>query len=173
MEIWKEIKGYEGMYEVSSFGRVKGLNRKVIHSSGKVLIKKEKTLKPNISTGGYLRVSLSKKGKVKYKKIHQLVAIAFLRHNPCGMKLVVDHINTIKTDNRLDNLQVITQRENSSKDKKGSSKYTGVRYVKANKKWRSQIIINGKYNHLGYFTKEEEASEAYQTALKGLLCTKY
>ena len=169
MEIFKTIEGFEG-YEVSNLGRVKSLKRKIKHSSGSFFISKERFLKPYVSTGGYLRVNLSKKCKTKQKKIHQLVAIAFLKHKPCGMKLVVDHINNVKTDNRLDNLQVVTHRYNVSKSApKGSSKYTGVRYIKKNKNWRAQIVINGKYNHLGVFTDEIEAAQAYQNALKKLL----
>ncbi len=161
MEIWKEIKGFEGLYEVSNLGRVKSLKRK--------FTSKEKFLKPYVSTGGYLRVTLSKKGKVKNKKIHQLLAVAFLKHKPCGMKLVVDHINNVKTDNRLDNLQIVTHRYNVSKSTpKGSSEYTGVRYIKKNKNWRAQIVINGKFKHLGIFNDELEAAEAYQKALKEL-----
>jgi ribosomal protein L15E len=73
--------------------------------------------------------------------------MAFLNHTPCGYKIVVDHIdNNIKTDNRLENLQLITQRENVSKDiKNTSSKYIGVCWHKKAKKWRSSIQINGKY----------------------------
>ncbi len=161
MEIWKEIKGFEGLYEVSNLGRVKSLKRK--------FTSKEKFLKPYVSTGGYLRVTLSKKGKVKNKKIHQLLAVAFLKHKPCGMKLVVDHINNVKTDHRLDNLQIVTHRYNVSKSTpKGSSEYTGVRYIKKNKNWRAQIVINGKFKHLGIFNDELEAAEAYQKALKEL-----
>jgi len=84
-------------------------------------------------------------------------------------KIVVDHINGIRSDNRLENLQLITNLENSSKDRKnGSSKYTGVTWSKDNSKWKSTINVNNKNISLGYFTSEEEASEYYQNALKAI-----
>tara|TARA_R110002153_G_scaffold216451_1_gene369011 strand:- start:44 stop:538 length:495 start_codon:yes stop_codon:yes gene_type:complete len=164
MEIWKEIKGYED-YEVSNLGRVKSLR-----------FNKEKILKPTLSgseKSKYLIVSLFKGGKGKTTHIHQLVAQAFLNHKPCGYKLVIDHQNGVRTDNRLENLQVITTRKNTSKGFKNcSSKHTGVYWMKKANKWRAHIYINGKNKHLGMFINELEAAEAYVKALKELLCTK-
>jgi len=151
-EIWKDVKGYEGLYRVSNLGRV---------------LSNIKILKPAVSPQGYLIVNLSKQSKAKVITIHQLMAIAFLGHTPCGHKIVVDHINNVKTDNRLENLQIITQRENLSKDKTGgTSEYTGVFWIKKCKKWLAAISINGKAKHLGHFKTELEAHEAYQNALK-------
>ena len=167
MEIWKEVKGFED-YEISNLGRVKSLARIVTTVKGSRNYK-EKFLKPSISGCGYLKVNLYKDTKAKTKKIHKLVAIAFLNHKPNGLKLVVDHINTVKTDNRLGNLQIITNRENLSKDKKGgSSRYIGVSWSKSNKKWIASIRINGNIGHLGSFKDELEAAEAYQIALNNL-----
>tara|TARA_R110000744_G_scaffold349632_1_gene455275 strand:- start:369 stop:854 length:486 start_codon:yes stop_codon:yes gene_type:complete len=159
-EVWKSVKSYEGLYEVSNLGRVKSLKRK--------LVSEDKILKLMFNSTGYLKVSLYKDGKIKVRVIHQLVAESFLNHTVDGFKLVVDHISNVKTDNRLENLQVITTRENLSKDKKGTSKYTGVCWYSRYKNWRSKIVINGKHKHLGYFNTELEASNAYQIALKGL-----
>jgi hypothetical protein len=94
--------------------------------------------------------------------------MAFLNHKPDGTnKIVVDHINNIKTDNRLVNLQLISQRENTSKDKKnGTSQYTGVCWKKSKNKFEAQININNKYKYLGLFTDEYEAHLAYEKALK-------
>ena len=158
MEIWKSIKGYEDIYEVSNLGKVKSLR-----------FGKEKILKGTLNKCGYLVVGLTKDKNPKVRTIHQLVAVAFLDHEPSGNKLVVDHINNIGTDNCLENLQVITQRENLSKDKKKEDgKYTGAYLDKKLKKWRSLIYLNGKLRHLGLYESELEASNAYQTALKGL-----
>jgi len=154
-EIWKYVKDYEGVYQVSNLGRVKSLK-----------FGKERILKMVINNAGYILVALHKDGNQKSKNVHQLVAIAFLGHIPCGNNLVVDHINTIKTDNHLDNLQIITHRENCSKDKKGSSKYTGVSWYKRCNKWQAIININGQNKPLGYFKTELEASEAYQQKLE-------
>ena len=102
------------------------------------------------------------------RTVNQIMAIAFLSHKPCGHKIVVDHIDNNKLNNKLYNLQLITHRENISKDKKGSSKYTGVCWHKIKNKWQSSIAINGKIKYLGIFTNEIEAAQAYQNELKKL-----
>ena len=157
-EIFKDIPDYEGLYQISNFGRVKSLK-----------FNKERILKSGVGGNGYLFVILCNEGKRKNINIHQLVVMAFLGHTPCRYKIVVDHINCDEQDNRLENLQLISQRENTSKDRKGgSSKYTGVNWHKASNKWISAIIINGKKKHLGLFKCELEASAAYQRKLKEL-----
>ena len=162
-EEFRSVPGYEGLYEVSNFGTVKSL------SNGKG--RKEKILKPALvgSIGKYYYgLQLCKNGKSKTIKIHILVAMAFLGHVPDGtVKIVVDHIDNNKLNNHVSNLQLISNRENLSKDKKnGTSKYPGVCWNKATNKWATNIAINGKLKHLGLFTSEEEAAEVYQNALK-------
>jgi len=88
---------------------------------------------------------------------------------PCGFKLVIDHKNSIKTDNRLENLQIISQRQNVCKTIGiYASKYRGVTLGNCKKKvtWRSSIIINNKKINLGSFNTEYEAHLAYQNALQ-------
>lgn len=158
MEIWKAIKGYEGIYEISNLGRVKSFKLGI-----------EKLLKPTIGKNGYYTISLCENGIKKTKYIHQLVAIAFLNHIPCGHKLVVDHKNQVRYDCRLENLQIITQRENTDKKHLPStSKYVGVSWINNRKKWQSYITINGKVKHLGLFNSEIEAHNAYQSKLNSL-----
>ena len=165
MEEFIDIPGYEGKYQVSNLGRVKSLSR--VDTIGRKV--KEKILKTQIDKGGYLRTKLSHKGKTKTFRIHQLVAMAFLGHIPCGHKQVVDHKNNVSTDNRLENLQLITSRENSSKDRKGgSSKYVGVSWENSRGKWRSKIRIGGKQILLGRYKDEYEAHLAYQKALNNI-----
>ena len=154
MEKWKDIPNYEGLYKISSLGRVKSLHKN-----------KEHIMKPNISRG-YRYVKLSNGLKKRRNiKVSVLVAMAFLNHKPDGTnKIVVDHIDEIKTNDCVENLQLITNRANVSKSAKGSSKYTGV--FRGNKNnWRAAIRINGKNKYLGTFKTEIEASNAYQKAL--------
>ena len=158
-EIFKDIPSYEGCYQVSNLGRVKSLQRKGVAF--------DKYLKPGLGSDGYKMVVLSKDKKIRGFKVHQLVAMAFLSHERCGHKVVVDHINNIKTDNRLNNLQLITNRENSSKDRTGySSKYVGVHLDKRNNRFIATIYNGEKQVHIGTFDTELEASEAYQKQLK-------
>lgn len=181
-EIWKDVSEYEGYYQVSSFGRVKSLERKIecrkyfrvandrIWECKKCLrLINEKIMNGGFDKDGYIRVDLSKNKKKSTKKIHQLVAIAFLNHVPNEAKLVVNHKNFIKNDNRLDNLEIVTIRENTNKKHlNSSSQYIGVNWYKNYKKWIARIVVNGNRKHLGYFEVEYDAHLAYQKALNEL-----
>lgn len=160
-EIWHSVKEF-GNYEVSNLGRVKGLNRLSYADMGSRLLK-EKVLKPAVNGSGYLRVRLYKNNIGSMKAVHKLVAVAFLGHEPCGMKLVINHINFNRLDNRVENLEIVTQRENANrKHLKSSSKYTGVSWNKKSNKWECSIKVNGQCKHMGYFKDELEASKAYE-----------
>lgn len=150
MEVWKDIKGYEGLYKVSSYGRVLG-------------VKMNKTLYPSIDSLGYPRVKLSKNNSFKSKRIHCLVSQEFLK-KPKGEKIITDHINNIKTDNNLKNLQYITQRINITKDVINSTGYTGVQKTKYGR-YSAKISINKKVKYLGMYDTAYEASVAYKREL--------
>lgn len=168
-EVWKDIPSYEGIYQVSNLGRVKSLSKEKMIRGKYKTITKEKILSNRLSGfkgNQYLSVALYNNGR-KQHKVHVLVAMAFLGHKVCGHKVIVDHLNNDKLDNNLNNLQLISQRNNSSKDKKNkSSKYTGVCWVKDRNKWMSGIRINGKLKYLGLFKSEHDAHTAYQNKLK-------
>ena len=111
-EEWLDVKGYEGLYQVSSDGRVKSLERTFIDKIGRERYVKERILKPAIDRYGYLLVSLYAGGKQKNHTVHRLVCEAF--HENPDNKPQVNHINEIKTDNRASNLEWATARENSN-----------------------------------------------------------
>lgn len=162
IEIWKDVLGYEGLYQVSNLGNVKSLN---YNKTGI-----EKNLKIFKNRVDYFSISLSKNNIIKTRRIHQLVAEAFLNHVPCGRKLVVNHIDFNKQNNNVNNLEIITMRENSNlKHLPSSSKYVGVSWREKTKKWVSEIWINKKNILLGHFDDELEASEYYENALKAHL----
>jgi hypothetical protein len=151
IETWKEVSGYEGYYEVSDLGDVRNS-------------KTRKILKQT-PTKGYGRVTLCKDSKRKDLMVHKIVAQNFLNHIPNGFESVVDHINRDKLDNKVSNLQVISQRENIVKDtdkENTSSKYIGVSYQKSRNLWTSRICINGKSKWIGRFKTEYEAHLAYE-----------
>ena len=112
-EVWKDIPNYENLYQVSNFGNVKSLDRKVKQWNrfkNIYVLYKGKLIKPNKTNKGYLKVGLSKEGKTKYYNIQRLVAMAFLEN--FDSNLTVDHINCDKTQNNVDNLQMLTLKEN-------------------------------------------------------------
>ena len=171
-EEWKDVIGYEELYQVSNLGRVKSLDR-VIKGKIKDYHYKSKILKPGTNNNGHLFVNLHRDNKPKTRTIHQLVAESFLNHTPCGYKLVIDHIDNDKNNNFLDNLQIVTQRLNASKDKKNkSSKYTGVIWHKFNQKWTASIRIGKSRKYLGYYKDEYDAHLAYQKELNSIINTK-
>jgi hypothetical protein len=144
MEEYKIIKDFDN-YEISNFGNVKN------SITGKIL-------KPRIDSSSYYKIDLYKDSKRFTKRIHKLVATTFLP-NPF-QKLCVDHIDNNRLNNNVENLRYATIQENGMNRKlsiKNTSGFKGVHFDKKSKKWRSQIKINGKTQHLGYFEKIEDA----------------
>ena len=110
METWKDIRGYEGLYQVSDLGRIRSLGRICNAKNNSQSRKRERILTQEITVFGYCRVRLfSSDGKSKHYATHRLVAEAFLG-NIEGME--INHKNEIKTDNRVENLEIVTSREN-------------------------------------------------------------
>ena len=172
-EIWNPVVGYEGLYEVSSYGRVRSLDR--IDSNNHPL--KGVILKPYISNSGYLLVGLYKQQKRDRKLLHRLVAEAFLP-NPDN-KPEIDHINTIKTDNTVflnedgsinyekTNLRWTTRKENinnpltKTKMRINARKPSKGKYGK--KHHRSKSII--QYDKEGNFIKEWDCANDVERVL--------
>ena len=109
MQTWKDIKGYEGLYQVSNDGKVKSLTRVVKSRWGTDKPLKEKMVKEIVDSLGYSRLSLSKDGKVRTHKIHRLVAEAFLIGEGH-----INHIDGNKQNNSVENLEFCTSKENNN-----------------------------------------------------------
>jgi len=149
-ETWKPIIGYEGLYQVSDLGKVRSLK-----------FGKERILKPGMSAG-YLAVGLCNNGQ-KTRKVHQLVAEAFIGPRPDGYETC--HKDDVKTNNVLTNLYYGTKSENLGGDRNrnnpDTSKYNGVSWYKRDNKWRASIKVDGKLKHIGMFHNEVDAAIAF------------
>lgn len=110
-EIWKDIKGFEGKYQISNIGNVKSLEREVRNTNNSTRIVKERILKLQNNPHKYKMVAMSKESYIKPFVTHRLVATAFIpnpENKPC-----VNHINGIRWDNRVENLEWCTHKENT------------------------------------------------------------
>ena len=125
IEIWKDIPEYEGLYQASNMGRIKSLER--IDTRGHRV--KEKILKLKLTHKGYYTVALCKNSIKKKYFVHRLVWIAFNGQIPEGYE--VNHINEVKSDNRLSNLNLMTHKENCN---------WGTRSERSTKK-RSKVVL--------------------------------
>lgn len=107
MEVWKDIPGFEDCYQISNMGRVRSLDRKA--TSGKTL--PGQIINPILQRSGYYHVGLWRGGRCHQRRVHRLVAEAFIP-NPEN-KPTVNHLNEDKTDNRAENLEWATYKENT------------------------------------------------------------
>lgn len=156
---WRAISGFP-LYEVSSDGRVRCYGR----------LSNGREIGQHISNG-YPACNIAR----KTRRVHQLVAQAFIGPQPAGYH--VNHINGIKTDNRVENLEYVTAGDNvrdmfrNGRGCKDRAKHVGPKHSQyrgvsrtAWGTWRAFIAINGKHTHLGCFRDEAEAARAYDAA---------
>lgn len=143
MERWKPILGYEGYYEVSDQGRVRRVeslvNTGIKHSEQRQV--KSRVLKLHLKRNGYLTVDLSKGNQVKTTTVHKLVANAFIPKEEG--KTEVNHKNCNKADNRVENLEWVTPRENKDHAKANGCYYNPNR--KPLKCKQTQMVFEGSY----------------------------
>ncbi len=171
MEIWKDVVGFEGLYQVSNTGKVKGIKRKSLNSgsySGVINVK-ERQLKQTKNKLGYHVLTLFKDGKRYFKIVHRIVAEAFIENN--NNLPEVNHKDLNKSNNNVSNLEWCDRCQNinhmyQNRDK--SSKYKGVSYSKKRNKWCAYIDINKKRLALGRFNSEIEAKEFRQNFINQL-----
>ena len=129
-EIWKDVVGYENLYQVSNLGRVRSLDKKVRCKNKGYRITRGKILRSQINYKGYECITLTKDKKRKSFKLHRLVAMAFI---PCNnKKLQINHIDGNKLNNKVENLEWVTCKENiehSIKNKLTNYKYKNKKIV--------------------------------------------
>ena len=169
MEIWKAIKGYEGIYEISEHGKVRSLNHLIKYSDGRSRIQKGRILKTSLSKKGYVRVSLSKQKKRFHTSIHRLLALSFI-DNPENKKQV-NHINGIKHDNRIENLEWVSNSENQIHAiKKGLTRYNYNERHHNSKLTNKGVLRVRNLHRLGFTNKElAEDYNVSQTAMSNIL----
>lgn len=159
-ECWVDIPNYEGLYQISNYGRVRSLKKWCGNKQISKYIDEIKVLKPMDNGNGYLYIFLNKHRKRKRFYIHRLVAMMFLKKE--GNSNVVNHKDFNKKNNHVENLEWCTQRHNviySTKNmqkphKSQVSKITNEKYIRF-KDSSYELTIRGKY--LGRFKTLEEA----------------
>lgn len=170
-EIWKDIAGYEGLYQVSTVGRIKVTRNGHERISVGVLDK----------STGYRRFSLYKDGKVKRAYVHRLVAESFIPN--VNNKPEIDHINTVRHDNRVENLRWVTRKENRNNPislehlrvaftGKNSPHY-GRKRSKETRRKISEALKSSPLNHGRTGCLCKNSQPVYQYDLKGIFIAEY
>jgi predicted XRE-type DNA-binding protein len=144
MEIWKDVSGYEGIYQISSYGRIKSMARKVRARNGAMKPLIEKIMTPLFTSQGYLNIVASRNQVRGTLVIHHLVASHFIGDRPHG--LVIDHIDGNITNNRVDNLRYVTTKANLRKRKDVKLNYDCVEKIRNMIGNFSQKEIAGRFN---------------------------
>ncbi len=157
-EIWKDIKDFEGLYMVSSFGRVKGLDRITKHNAeGSTKKWKGAIIKPSVTN--YSRVTLNFRGKKVSRLVHRLQAEAFIP-NPDNMT-EVNHKDGNPYNNLVENLEWVSPLQNSRHYVEKSTHRRGVNIYKKTGMHRARFSYGNTNVTLGYFKTEEEAYKCY------------
>lgn len=170
-EIWKDVPNYEGFYKASNYGRIISLGRVIKYSTGKSIPIKEKMLSFKSKSSIYYSLVFTKSNQKKQYKLHQVIAMTFLGHKPNKFGVTVNHINGNKKDNRLCNLELLSNRENTADGFSRlpkSSKYAGVYWNNRDLIFKTNLTINNRTVYLGSYKNEDLAGLVYVNAVKNL-----
>jgi hypothetical protein len=137
MENWKDLKGFEGLYQISDYGNIR--NNKFI-------------MKQQTDRYGYKYICLTKNNIQKKFKVHRLVLETFIGD---GSGLVCNHKDKNKTNNNLENLEWVTIRENNIHKFMENNKNVGIGFRRG--KWVARVQVNGIRKELGYYKNIEDA----------------
>lgn len=154
-EIWKDIKRFEGCYQMSDYGRVRSLDRVVRYRDGRMSRRyRGQIIKLACNNSGYLYVTLWKNKVRKRLLVGPLVGVLFVNSKWAGEW---DHHDRNKNNNTAKNMRPATRSQNNA-----NRKSKGIRYRHG--KWYARIKVRGKEVSLGHFPTAEEATQAYQKA---------
>lgn len=156
-EVWKDINGFEGLYQVSNLGRVKSMARKVVFGYDSEYQTSEKILSPHTARG-YKQVMLSQNGIRYYRQIHRLVAEAFIP-NPNNYP-IINHKNEIRDDNRVENLEWCTHTYNLA--------YNGNRAKKSKSRMRPILQYDLQGNLIAEYAGGVEAEKVTGISRKSI-----
>ncbi len=146
VEEWRSVPGYEGLYSASKTGKIRG--ERDNHQQPK-----QRILKPAKTKGGYLTVSLCKEQRKRTTRVHQVIMLTFIGRR--AQNLTVNHKNGIKTDNRLENLEYMTQLQNTH-----HAMHMGLLPSGDRSSWRKhpELVLRGSSNPLSKLTDEKVKS---------------
>lgn len=163
-KIWREVKGYEGLYLVSSEGDALSLANSGSGRNGSIDTK----LKPYLGNTGYFRFTFCKNGREKKHQVHRLLAQTFIP-NPTNLPLV-RHLNDIKTDNRIENLAWGTKSDNKLDEKRNGKMILGEKHhwhgCVGQKNYKSRLILD---TQTGIFYNSATEAAQYQNFSKSYL----
>lgn len=174
-EIWKDIQGYEGLYQISNLGRIKSLERDIIYSNGKIQHYKGKILTPNSDKDDYKTIKLCKNGIIKRYLVHRLIAITFIP-NPDNLPCV-NHKDENKQNNNIENLEWCSVAYNNcygSRLEKLSSKMKGRKVseetkqkIRVSKKLINRPVSEKHHQSIIKSNKETKGKKVLQYSLNG------
>lgn len=160
-EIWKDVIGYEGYYQVSNLGRFRSLDRKITRSDGMTYLKKGEIKTGTKNKDGYLAIKLCKDGSYKSACIHRLVAEVFVENDDICLKTEVNHIDTNRANNRADNLEWVSHIDNIRHSAKLGSYKTKCGENNARAVYTEEDVIKMRKLYSEGFTVMEIVREFY------------
>ena len=164
MEEWKDIPGYEGRYQASTFGRIKSLRKEVFFGDNRgSYFREEQIISQSVKSTGYYVCNLYKDNIRTHVKVHRIIAKTLLPDYT--EKLFVDHVDGNPKNNKIGNIRMCTVGQNTCNQKvrkgKLTSGYKGVSFSKITNKWLMQIALNGKTQVSKLYLSEIAAAIAY------------
>ena len=168
MEIWRDVKGYDGKYQVSNLGNVRSVDRTFFNACGVMVTRRGTMLKPTQNQGGYMKVTMHKEGVVNIVVIHRLVAEAFLQ-NPNNLPQV-NHKDGNKRNNDASNLEWCTALHNMHHAKKHGLRNNALRYAKSMRK--AVIATNIETGKETFYESVHEAEKVFGRHVTNVLSGK-